>query len=283
MHHGAPEDALVGLARDISRCPVVEDVLDHKPSPCSELVGQRGDDRETRWYVPEPWAGHIDTAPILFVGPNPGPQDKDRPFDYDRHMSRRDTDQALLAAANGTFDDLQYPGIANGERSRDRKGNLNRTGGHYYWNWTRETARELLGRPPVPGQDYALTEIVHCGCLGGNDPIVRRAAPICAGRYLTRVVDASPAGIIVLAGHIARDFFRREFESQFTGDSVPVPGRSDLWVWRQGELRGVLRYVITLPHPSRRGLFAEQKTISGNLGPELTEEVCAFARALDRA
>jgi hypothetical protein len=80
------------------------------------------------------------------------------------------------------------------------------------------------------------------------------------------VVDASPAGIIVLAGNIARDFFRREFESQFTGDIVPVPDRSDLWVWRQGELRGVLRYVITLPHPNRPGLFAEQKTISGNLG-----------------
>jgi len=280
MHHGAPEDALVGLARDISRCPVVEDVLDHKPSPCTELVSRRGDDRESHWYVPEPWAGHIDTAPILFVGPNPGPQDKDRPFDADRHMSRQDTDEDLLAAANGAFDDRRYPGIANGECSRDRKGNLLSNAG-YYWSWTRDRSGELLGRPPVPGQDYALTEIVHCGCPGRNDPIVRRAAPICVGRYLTRVVDASPAGIIVLAGNIARDFFRCEFESQFTGDIVPVPDRSDLWVWRQGELRGVLRYVITLPHPNRPGLFAEQKTISGNLGPELTEEVCAFARALD--
>lgn len=37
-------------------------------------------DRKLRWQVPEPWNGHLATAPILFIGQNPSADhDEDYP------------------------------------------------------------------------------------------------------------------------------------------------------------------------------------------------------------
>jgi hypothetical protein len=59
------------LARDITRCAELEAVLDGRASPCREVAGWQGLTRAARWYVPEPWAGHVGAAAILFVSSNP--------------------------------------------------------------------------------------------------------------------------------------------------------------------------------------------------------------------
>src|SRR5690348_4835109 len=47
------------LARDIQRCEELERVLDGTASGCRTVVNYQGGDRLGRWYVPEPWAGHL--------------------------------------------------------------------------------------------------------------------------------------------------------------------------------------------------------------------------------
>jgi hypothetical protein len=59
-------------------------------------------------------------------------------------------------------------------------------------------ATDLLGRAPVPGQDYALTEVVHCG--SGVERGVDEALETCSSRYLKRVISLSPAKLLVLVG-----------------------------------------------------------------------------------
>jgi hypothetical protein len=50
----------------------------------------------------------------------------------------------------------------------------------------------------VPGQDYALTEVVHCG--SGVERGVDEALETCSSRYLKRVISLSPAKLLVLVG-----------------------------------------------------------------------------------
>jgi Uracil DNA glycosylase superfamily len=262
---------LRALALDILRCEELEAVLDRKDSSCREVVSWQGLSRSTRWYVPEPWAGHLGSARILFVSSNPSAGDRKEPFDRGRHMSRRDSDEDLFAATDGAFDDPRFPGIAGGQFNRDRNG---RRAGRAvsFWRWTMGIARELLSREPDPGADYALTEVVHCGSAG--EAGVTAAMPMCVSRYLRRVLGASSAGVVVVVGARARRAFESELEAEFTGEVVRLPPSS--WVWQQGELLGRTRYVVALPHPNAR---VDAHSLAGNLGPQLTAEIRAFLRA----
>src|SRR6266851_354016 len=102
------------LATEIQRCPIVEAVLDGEDGPCCQVVGYQSKNRDNRWYVPEPWTGHIASARILFISSNPSAGEREEPFDPDRHMSRNDTDDDLFAAADGAFDVGPWPGIVDG-------------------------------------------------------------------------------------------------------------------------------------------------------------------------
>jgi hypothetical protein len=171
------------LARDIARCGELEAVLGGRYSPCRDVAGWQGLSLPARWYVPEPWAGHLGTARILFVSSNPSAGQRGERFDPGRHMSRRDSDEDLFAAADGAFDDPSFPGITGGRYRRDRSGR--RAGPAVaFWRWTQAIARELLGREPAPGEDYALTEVVHCGSQG--EAGVAAALGTCTSRYLRR-------------------------------------------------------------------------------------------------
>jgi len=196
------------LARDITRCTELEAVLDGRASTCREVAGWQGLTRAARWYVPEPWAGHIGAAAILFVSSNPSAGPREEQFDPARHMSRRDRDEDLFTAADGAFDDPRFPGIASGIYNRDRRGR--QVGAAVpFWRWTCGIARELLGREPAPGNDYALTEVVHCGSQ--RETGVAAALGTCASRYLRRVLAVSPAGVVVVVGATARGVFEGSF------------------------------------------------------------------------
>src|SRR5256885_16253549 len=70
------------LLTTIARCPVVKTCLTD-PSPthtCSQIVLYQWpevpfEQRLERWrsehHVPEPWVGHLETAPLLFLSSNP--------------------------------------------------------------------------------------------------------------------------------------------------------------------------------------------------------------------
>jgi hypothetical protein len=228
----SPEPGVHAVARDIQRCEELEAVLDGEASGCATVVSYQGSVRRGRWYVPEPWAGHIGSAPILFVSSNPGAGPRNERFDPLRHMSRQDTDADLFAAADGAFDDPRFPGIAGGMYNRDRRGSR-ATRPVAFWRWCISIAGELLGRPPVPGTDYTLTEVVHCGSAGEEG--VPEALPICASRYLRRVLGVSPARVVVVVGATARRAFEEGLVQEFTGDvrlSRPVHGSGGAASWR---------------------------------------------------
>jgi hypothetical protein len=106
-----------------------------------------------------------------------------------------------------------------------------------FWVRTRGLAVDLFGGDVVPGWDYALTEVVHCGSR--KEAGVDRAALTCGALYLERVIGLSPARVVVVLGDKARNTVRRVFAYADPG-TVSNPIR----------IAGKKRQFVFLAHPS---------------------------------
>ena len=61
------------LLLEIARCPNVRKCIEkgRRSHPCAPVVGFQFAKSVDEYQVPEPWSGHIEQAPILFVSSNP--------------------------------------------------------------------------------------------------------------------------------------------------------------------------------------------------------------------
>lgn len=206
----------------ITHCPEIDKARADAGHPCADIVGLQQPDQ---FQKPEPWRGHIDTAPILFVSSNPSIRGKD-PFPPDGWE-----EQDIINHYQRCFDDdATIPGHID-------KATYNRVP---FWTGVRNRASEILGRPAIPGTDFALTELVHCKSEGEKG--VAKAHLTCAGQWLDLVLQVSGANIIVLLGSQARDHCAARWgldKAQKVHFDVATPGRK--------------RAVVILPHPNARG------------------------------
>ncbi len=218
------------LLLSVTQCPELSRAKRDGSHPCAKIVGvQQGDLR----HLPEPWSGHIDAAPILFLSSNPSIDAKeDFPTaswdsgDIADYFNRRFEPRA------GYVTDKQYRGVR-------------------FWSSVRVRAGEILGRAAVPGRDFALTELVHC--KSKNEIGVSDALPLCSRHWLSPVIEHSAAQVVVLLGSRARDVCVRLWE--LDGSKSAHFGV---------ELGGIERAVVIIPHPNAFG----PKKISDHLSEE---------------
>ena len=247
---------------DILRCPVVDDCL--RPGGHSlgrHTVASWYSSEPSPHYVPEPWSGHLSAAPILFISSNPGGGKKGAGVNTDGTTNLW-SDDNLVAAFDSTFDPGQIPGIEHATHIVDVRGNRSRAIRYLSWLWY--TSRDLLERDPVPGHDYAATEVVHCGTAG--EAGVEQAFATCTTRYFERVVSASPAVVIICTGAWAARAFAERYSITFSGKA-----------WGPGRLAGRHRLVIEVPHPNRRGA---RWSIAANAGHERLMQARGLLRSL---
>ena len=203
-------------------CPEIAKARGDAGHPCHSIVGLQC---AGAWQAPEPWRGHIETAPILFVSSNPSIRGDD-PFPPDDWE-----DQHIINHYQRCFDDdASIPGHIDQATYNSVQ----------FWREVRGRANEILGRPAKPGIDFALTELVHCKSTGEQG--VRRAHLTCAEQWLDRVLQVSGAAIIVLMGWQARDHCAARWgldKARKVHFDVATPGRK--------------RAVVILPHPNARG------------------------------
>lgn len=204
------------LLLEIVRCPdLAAGRLDRRHA-CAEIVRVQD---AADYKVPEPWSGHIETAPILFVGANPSIGDGDG-----------DPTPSWSEASTVSYFQQRFDRIDGWIPRED----FNKVA---YWRSVRARARELLGRDPLPGVDFAMTEVVRCKskCEVGVEAALRA----CATRWLSRVVGQSAARVVVLLGRHSRrgcaEVWRLDVSRRVHFD-VRIGGRS--------------RSVAALPHPS---------------------------------
>ena len=221
----------------ITRCPELGKARNDAYHPCRRVVCFQGPDD---YHVPEPWQGHIETAPILFISMNPGygsnevfptPSWSDEKT-IDFFERRFDPAAGWTRCRPGNLIDLRLNDTSGREFFRNRS--------VPHWRYINTCATELLGREPVFGRDIAMTMAVHCKSSGGN--VAKPAMRKCTLKWLNQTMEHSTASIIVLLGNDARDACARMWgfdKNRRVHFGVNVPG---------GE-----RAIVLLPHPAMRG------------------------------
>jgi len=170
------------------------------------------------FQLPEPWRGDIAGAPLLFVSSNPSWDPN-----VDNPTSLTDDDTIFRYYDSG-FQDFPFVHLKDGNRRQKKV---------RFWLEIQSRAEELYERDVTAGRDYALTEVVHCKSRGERG--VREAVDECTGRHFARLMELSPAVVVVVLGKVAKFALRID---------APAPFH-DAWYGRE-------RFVVTLPHTNAR-------------------------------
>jgi hypothetical protein len=243
----------------VARCPIVADCLtgrtpDH---PCARLVlaqwprevaVETRADAWQRWHqLPEPWMGHLRTAPLLFVASNPGLGGKGIPRNgldgrAREHLTtwERDDEEIIRRAING-FEAADLSASP-------------------YWRDTHDRAVEAFNEDVAPGFDYALTEVVRCKSPGESQAVTS-ARGVCSRSYLHATIVLSGARVILGMGVHARTALTRILQLE------------DRRANYHETLIGPRRFIIAmLPHPNSR-LAPDEKTLGHAVTPEQQETI----------
>ena len=210
----------------ITRCPELKTARAIGAHPCSKIARVQP---QAVYQVPEPWSGHIETAPILFLASNPS----------------IDENEIFPNASWGEEDTINY----FQRRFDPDAGYVSRRAYNKvrFWTGVRARAKEILQREAVPGKDFALTELVHC--KSRQEQGVSEALSLCSKLWLPAIMEHSGARIIILLGAFARNACAHLWKldsRQSVQFDVSIAGRS--------------RAVVILPHPNAY----ERKTVSAH-------------------
>ena len=226
------------LLLSITHCHELASATGDSSHPCAIVV--RSPTGQI-YQVPEPWTGHIETAPILFIGSNPGIHESEYfprsnwsdPDTIDFFTRRFDRDAGYTyQKPNGG---AQYVKVYEGNNGPVVSRHWVR-----FWSMIKNHAKAIAQDQPEAGKDYAITEMVHC--KSNNEAGVRNALSHCSRKWLPAIMEQSGAAIIVLLGDHPRDAAVGLWgldASQRVQFDVPIAGRN--------------RAVVILPHPNFRG------------------------------
>lgn len=219
------------LLHEIARCPVAQFCLQHpsEKHPCREIVLSQRSASLGEHQVPEPWSGHGEQAPILFLSSNPSISVAE---EYPRWSW---SDAAIEDYFANRFGGGSRTWITHGTKSLQRDSTY--SGPVAFWAAIRQRAMELVERDVVPGIDYALTEIVHCKSKGERG--VAAAQEHCVPRYLQRVLDLVGAKVVVVLGARAKAALQTMFN---------IPKNTN--VFGPTQIGNHPRLITFLPHPN---------------------------------
>lgn len=270
-------DARRELLLEIASCPIVKSCLLERESVhrCAEIVRYQWaevsiEERLAFWerehQVPEPWVGHLEQAPILFLSSNPSLSGRRRPGERARAPRRleqlglhRVEEHPSLGrafeAVKWEWDDDQiddcfsaaFDVFMTEDGTAEIRSDETAAAAVPYWQSAKALADLLLGRSARPGHDYALSEVVHC--KSPNEIGVGDAAHECVPRYLRRTLALSPARVLVVVGRHARQAIRREYHypnAPQVSEPIEIEGRERRVVFVAGPAARRAKYPKTV-------------------------------------
>lgn len=225
---------------NIVHCPNVSQCFrgGHADHPCATIIGSQPSANLTDYQVPEPWSGHIASAPILFLSSNPSINR------IEKYPTWNWADTRVVDFFERRFGDGKEAWVVDGNRALQVDGTYARP--TRFWGAVRGRASEVLARQAVPGVDYALTEVVHC--KSREEKGVREAWQECIDCHLIPVLSISAARVLIVIGKFAHEALQHKFalvdKSELHGP-VDIAGRG--------------RMIVFLPHPAS---FSKSKTLA---------------------
>lgn len=232
-----------------------------RDTPCRKVVNTQVADPKS-FQVPEPWAGHLELAPILMISSNPSISEHEPYPTWATNAAERVEffDQRFGNGPQQVRDGVHIPLI-----TPNADGSWHSTRKVAFWRDCKRNVEFLLERAADPGIDYVMTEAVHCKSQGERG--VREAVATCAERWLDRITALSPAPIVIVIGDVARSAVGERI-----GSVPPV------WSVVQGELGGRERLVLSVRHPNFRGLRRWSDQIGEDDLKRLRDAVERFGR-----
>ncbi|MBP8850753.1 MAG: hypothetical protein KBG80_09365 [Breznakibacter sp.] len=217
------------LLNEIVNCENIKKVRNgDKDCVCRNVI--KVQNNTTPFQVPEPWNGNLQTAKILFISSNPSIDSKE---EYPNALWKKEIMEDFFI----------------NRFSKERiwvKNELMplKIGGEYggwvrFWAAVRGIAKSLLNKQPIAGQDYAITEIVHCKST--NEIGVKEAQKECVEKYLSKILECSNAKVIVCLGDkVSSVICQYYLGTEMSARSKPYANGVDS------------RVFIFLPHPNAR-------------------------------
>lgn len=197
------------LALDIAGCSEIKTAAINASHPCHDVASKsrQGDSRQ----LPEAWVGNLGTARLMILSSNPT---------ISEHADPRKQELFPLGTWDMRGEHPEWPldRVADFQTNRFDQNREKAyvlpdtrfltTSGEYvsktnkYWLQSFRIGKEIFQNSFSMEQDILLTEVVHCKSKGEFG--VPQAVSTCGNLYLNRILNLSPARIIVIAGAQAR-------------------------------------------------------------------------------
>jgi hypothetical protein len=223
------------LAKSICACTEVGLALNDKNHPCHKVVMTQQEmiqgDESVR-QRPEPWIGNLENSKVLFISSNPSiSDDPDISIreDFPTYATSEDDSAQFFVNRFNSEDGAPHATFNYQDRSnflyRSNDGKYRGKGNSFdkpieTWQGVYERAKEILGEGCDPAENYALTEVVKCKSKA--EVGVKKASANCIDQWMHKVMQISPANLVVVIGAPARDIFAHKLAdlgSEFGADS----------------------------------------------------------------
>jgi hypothetical protein len=204
----------IDLASRISSCSNFLDVLDGKMNECAKVVNWqvdahigkpvRAEVRRSTFHRPEPWAGNLSFAPIMFLSSNPSfdPRENFPTLDWEDKDAADFFMNRFSERTDRGYGAIDGPTKTSQDRAILKNGAM--TGRVKTWYTLRSRAASLLEKSiddTRAANDYVMSEVVHC--KSRKEVGVFDALPACVSKWFLPILEASGAKLIIVSGEPA--------------------------------------------------------------------------------
>lgn len=221
------------LSLSISSCDNFLEIVSGGDNSCRKVVEwqyTKHDPEEVRTkglktvlHRPEPWAGNLLSAPIMFLSSNPSfdPRENFPTLDWDDQDAADFFVNRFSERTDRGYGAIDGPEVAQQDRAILKDGAM--TGRVKTWYTLRSRAAVLLEKSiddTRAASDYVMSEVVHC--KSHNEDGVFEALPACVSKWFQPILEASSAKLVIVSGEPAGRAVKQAIE-QVTpaGDGLP--------------------------------------------------------------
>jgi len=204
----------IDLALRISSCSNFLDVLNGKMNECANVVNWqvdahiekpvRAEVRRSTFHRPEPWAGNLSSATIMFLSSNPSfdPHENFPTLDWNDQGAADFFVNRFSEKTDRGYGAIDGPKVASQDRAILKNGAT--TGRVKTWYTLRSRAAALLEKSiedTRAANDYVMSEVVHC--KSRKEEGVFDALPACVSKWFQPLLEASSAKLVIVSGEPA--------------------------------------------------------------------------------
>jgi hypothetical protein len=201
--------------KEIFRCEELDIARRSATHPCSKIAGAQAYSfaENPPFQVPEPWRGDLSVAPLLFISSNPAiDQTDDSPWNTE-------PDDKITEYFNLGFG-ANFPRILHPNRPEGRLRETNVK----FWSNIQKFAAEFFEkdrRNLRPGQDFSITEVVHCKSASEYG-VEKKTRDKCFKLHMPAILRRSAAVVVCTLGRHAEEAFRNLTVETLSGVAIVV-------------------------------------------------------------